>query len=44
MKKKTKDMMILGSSMAVSMMAGFAIGCIKTKLMNNDLKCIIDEM
>ena len=42
-KKKMKNAMILGSSIACSMIAGFAIGCIKTKLMD-DVKCTTLEL
>ena len=43
MNKQKKDMMILAGSIIVSMAAGFAIGCIKEKMMG-DCKCIIDEL
>lgn len=43
MKMNKKEMMILAGSAMASMMAGFIIGCMKTKMMD-DCKCIIDEM
>lgn len=38
-----KNMMIIGCSIAASMVAGYAIGTVKEKL-SNTCKCIIEDI